>query len=290
MPRRRNDSSDTPPLTMGSSISIPEAVGYLRGWSAMSKSRRRTPPPEGPDRLAMPESEVKRRLSERLTLGKETASARFNDSDDLFAALSKWSTATKTAIDNLFIGSKNLRQFEAAAWLGIGIVYDTEQERMEEALERHQSRIHALEAIIEGLPYMREATPGSVEQFPSWSDRAVTIHMQGGSLNLGTVVGDVTTNVSTITGPNSDRIKELIESLARLVVDSDLDLEVKTEAAESIEVVSEALKQGRMQKASALVRSAVRRIPLLLQSTDQALKVWTELHGLLGPHLPPGIT
>jgi hypothetical protein len=67
-----------------------------------------------------------------------------------------------------------------------------------------------------------------------------------------------------------------------------LSPDVKAEAAEAVEVVSESLKAGSANKPSAMLRSAIRRIPLLLQTADQALKVWNELHGLLGPHLPPG--
>lgn len=255
----------------------------------MGKSRRRTPQlPEGPDRLSMTREEVKRQLDDRLRIGREVQSAHYKSPGDLFAAVDKWSGTTTTAIDNLFIGSKTLSQFKAAGWIGIGIVYESATEQMADALDRHRSRLHALEAIIEALPYMREATPEMEEQPQPWRDRPVTIHLQSGNVNLGTVVGDVTSNVSTITGPDSEKVKTLMERLAALVVDSDLDSDTKTEAAESVEVLSEALKQGKAQKVSAIVRSAVRRLPSLLQTVDQGLKVWNELHPLLGQHLPPG--
>jgi hypothetical protein len=112
--------------------------------------------------------------------------------------------------------------------------------------------------------------------------------MQSGNVNLGTVVGDVTSNVRGLNGGDAERIKSLMALMAATVVEAELDLETKVEAAEAVEVVSEALQRGQAARPSAMVRSAIRRIPALLQNVDQALKLWSELHSLLGPHLPPG--
>ncbi len=260
----------------------------------MSKSKRPSEP-EGPDRLAMPATEVQQQLEARITLGvglrERLLVAPSADAYELLGALSKWSATTETALDNLFIGSKTSNRYHESGRRGSAVTYDSIEERLADAFERHQRRLDALESINDGLPYMRETTPYPQPTRPpphSWADRPVTINVQSGNVNLGTVVGDVTSNVSGLTGRDAEIIKVLIARLAAAVVDADLDLEVKAEAVESVEVVSEALKAGAAHKPSAILRSAIRRIPLLLQTTDQALKVWTELQGLLGPHLPPG--
>jgi hypothetical protein len=98
----------------------------------------------------------------------------------------------------------------------------------------------------------------------------------------------VTSNVRGLTGEDAEKIKSLMAQLATTVVEGELDVETKAEAADAVEVVSEALQKGQSGRPSAMVRSAIRRIPALLQNADRALKVWSELRSLLGPHLPPG--
>jgi hypothetical protein len=248
----------------------------------------------GPDRLAAPRAEVQRQLDERLELGrglvpKQLAAAP--TADQLLAALDRWSTTTETAIDNLFIGTKTLTSYRNSGRMGLYVGYESDQERVTDGLDRHERRLSALEAIIDGLAYMQEAGqhPQPItSSVRARDDRAVTINLQSGNVNLGTVVGDVTSNVSGLTGPDAETIKVLMARLAGAVIDADLNPDDKEEAGEAVEVVSEALKAGTGHKPSAMVRSALRRIPLLLQTADQALKVWSDLQGVIGPHLPPG--
>jgi hypothetical protein len=278
----------------------------------VSKSKR-PPQPEGPDRLARPAEEVRTLLNDRLRLGRhaedDLSDWSHMDSNeglvagkhvplhlaiqvlDLLADVSKWSSTTETAIEHLFVGSKSLSQFKAATLVGTGVVNDSITQRWEDGLDRHRRRLRVLESIIEGIPYMGEAAPSSHRQSrpkQSWSDRPVFITMQSGNVNLGTVVGNVTSNVSGLTGTDAEVIKVLMGQLAKAVVDSELEAETKAESGEAVEVVSEALKAGAGRKPSAMVRSAFRRLPALLQTADQALQVWSELQGVIGPHLPPG--
>jgi hypothetical protein len=238
----------------------------------------------------MPAEEVLKRLEDRRRLGRELERAG-GYADQFLGALSKWSATTVTALDNLFIGSKTSTRFHETGRVGSGIPYESVDERLEDAVERHQRRLDDLESIIDGLSYMHEAAGGTQpasRSRQSGEDRSLTINVQSGNVNLGTVVGDVTSNVSGLTGRDAEDIKALMGRLARAVVDAELRPDTKAEAVEAVEVVSESLKAGGVNKPSAILRSAIRRIPVLLETADQALKVWNELQGLLGPHLPPG--
>jgi len=207
----------------------------------MSKSRRSPPASEGPDLLAMAVDEVRRRLEERLQRGREVAAGNYAGSAALSSATTKWKSATETAIDNLFIGSKTLKRFQSSGLMGIGIIGLSDWEEMQEVRGRHSSRMSALEAMIEALPYMREASLERPAPSPAERARPVTINMQSGNVNLGTIVGDVTSNVRGLTGEDAEKIKSLMAQLATTVVEAELDVETKAEAADAVEVVSEAL-------------------------------------------------
>jgi hypothetical protein len=269
----------------------------------LNKSKR-PPEPEGPDRLAMSRADVERLVRDRFNLGHTLqqqyqmhqrgieAWAPYDRLERFLADLQGWSSATETALDNLFTGSKTLRTYQQAGRLGIGIIHDRLQEQVDDALERHRRRLHALEAIIAGLPYMQEATshphqPTHQPQ-PVWHTRDVTINLQSGNVNLGTLVGDVTSNVSGLSGPGADVLKQLMEELAAAVVDAHLPHEIKAEAVEAVEQLSEGLKAGPDHKPSAMLRAAMRHLPGLLQTADIALRVWSQVQAQVGPYLPPG--
>ena len=263
----------------------------------VSKSKRPSEP-AGPDRLAMSRAEVERLLAERLEEGRSLflqSQAASNDAqlDAILADLQAWTTITQIALDNLFIGSRTLATYRGAAPPRIGTVYDTKRARVSEALDRHSRRLATLEAIIAGLPYQQEAAPQleppARQPQPGWQARDMIVNVHGGNVNLGTVVGDVTSNVSGLSGPGADLVKQLMEQLAAAVVEAHLSDDTKYEAIEAVEVVSEGLKAGPTGRASAILRAAIHRLPALLQGADLALRVWSEAASQLGPYLPPGI-
>ena len=270
----------------------------------MSKSKRPAEP-EGPDRLAFSRPDVQRLVTERIQLGKGLQRryqmhrleiekwGPYDQLEHVVTDLQQWSTVTETALDNLFMGSKTLRIYQDAGRMGSSIIHDTLQAQVDDALERHGRRLDALEAINAGVPYMKEATPltnqPAHQQQPVWHARDVTINLQGGgNVNLGSVVGDVISNVSGLSGPGAELLKQLMEQLAAAVVEAHLPDETKAEAVEAVEQVSAGLKAGPDHKPSAMLRAAIRRLPGLLQTADTALRVWSEVHTQLGPYLPPG--
>ncbi len=88
---------------------------------------------------------------------------------------------------------QKVQNFRFAGW-----DYDTNYRTLAEAaaaLDRHRGRLEVLDSIPEGLPYMRESRPTAHGE-SVLRPRDVIIHVQSGNVNLGTVVGDITSNVS----------------------------------------------------------------------------------------------
>jgi hypothetical protein len=252
----------------------------------------------------MPRADVERLVRERFNVGHTLQRryqmhqrgiepwAPYDQLERFVVDLQGWSTTTETALDNLFIGSKTFRTYQQAGRLGSAIIHDTLQEQVDDALDRHRRRLDALQAILASLPYMQEATshpqqPTHQSQ-PVWHARDVTINVQSGNVNLGTVMGDVTSNVSGLSGPGADLLKQLMKELVAAVVDAHLPDEIKAEAVEAVEQLSEGLKAGPQHKPSAMLRAAIHRLPGLLQTADTALRVWSQVQAQLGPYLPAG--
>jgi hypothetical protein len=101
-------------------------------------------------------------------------------------------------------------------------------------------------------------------------------HSQIGTLNLGTIVGDVETHLAALTGPEVDEARDALQLLAQaLVDDQDLSEEARRELLESVDLLAEEAGKQPERRRSAVVRSIMTGLGASLAGAGGLAEVWS---------------
>ncbi len=99
---------------------------------------------------------------------------------------------------------------------------------------------------------------------------------QVGTLNLGTIVGDVEAHLAAVEGPGADNVREALRSLAQAVVDDEsLSGDERKDLLESLDVLAEEAGKEPERRRSAVVRSVLLSLAASLGAAGGLAEVWS---------------
>jgi hypothetical protein len=103
---------------------------------------------------------------------------------------------------------------------------------------------------------------------------------QIGTLNLGTIIGDVENHLASVTGPESDDVRNALREIAQAVVDErELSDEERQELLEDIDLLAEEASKEPEKRRNGVVRKILSGLGTSLATAANLATVW----GTVGP-------
>ena len=107
-------------------------------------------------------------------------------------------------------------------------------------------------------------------------------HSQIGTLNLGTIIGDVETHLSAVSGPGAEEARDALKQLAEAVVGNEqMTDESRRDLLEQIDLLAEEASRPPDKRRGAVVRSVLSGLAAAASGAGGLAEVW----GAVGPVL-----
>ena len=191
--------------------------------------------------------------------------------------VSNWRTLVKETLRRLF----DQDEYADAFWSAGKIYFLDPYQRPEVEFEREHERLRDSVGKLEGIRELisviveaprRPAPPSRQAVTPS---PRVTVAGNVGTLNLGEIIGNIESHITSTTGPTADEFREAIRAIVEVSRQA-LPAAAQQEAFEQLEFISAEAEKPPEKRQRAIIGPVLERLAKLMVLADATKTAWND--------------
>jgi hypothetical protein len=191
--------------------------------------------------------------------------------------VSNWRSLVYETLRRLFDQTEYADDFMRAGKIYIASHYDTANVQYNRTHERLRDSVGKLEGIRDLISVIVEAPlrPAPTSRTAATPAPRITVTGNVGTLNLGEIVGNIESHITSTTGPSAEEFREAMRAIVE-VSRRALPPEAQEEALQQLEFISAEAEKPPEKRSRAIIGPVLERLAQVMVLADATKTAWND--------------